>query len=671
VFNALNQLSQEIGAAGGASVTTTYGYDNNGNQTSIAAPLGRNTGETYDELNRLTQITDPASGLTTYGYNALDQLISVTDPRNLTTTYTYNGLGDLKQQVSPDTGTTTNTYDSAGNLKTSTDARGAVTTYNYDALNRVTSADFKVGSTSDQTITYGYDAGSNGIGHLTSASDADHSMSWTYDGQGRVLSKTQTVGAITKTISYGYTDGLLTSITTPSNQSASYGYTNGLITSVSVNGTTILSNAIYSPFGPISQWTWGNGSLSVRTYDQDGKITQLDSAGLNTYSYDDAFRITGITDTTDAANSWTYGYDLLDRLTNANKTGTTIGFTYDANGNRLTETGTNASTYSVSSTSNRLNSVSGSLAKSYSFDAVGNITSDGTHAFAYNNRGRMKSSTTGGTTTNYTYNALGQRIKKSGTTRLFYYDEAGHLIGEYDASGALVQETIWLGDTPIATVRPNGSGVDVYYIHTDHLNTPRRISRPSDNAVVWRWDSDPFGTASANEDPDGDSSAFSYNLRFPGQYYDAESGLNYNYFRDYDSATGRYVESDPIGLAGGINTYAYAKGNSLRWIDLDGLMWIPPSVFFGKKDLPKTDDCKTSEWQICYQRCGGRCRTNGCYVTLKWRLIGVRDKGPLYSEERRVECNCSDTEERRIEQGPPLWMLLLLPFPGNPLYAGF
>lgn len=135
---------------------------------------------------------------------------------------------------------------------------------------------------------------------------------------------------------------------------------------------------------------------------QDGKITQLDSAGLDTYSYDDAFRITGITDTTNAANSWTYGYDLLDRLTTANKAGTTIGFTYDANGNRLTESGTNASTYSVSSTSNRLNSVSGSLAKSYTFDAAGNITSDGTHTFAYNNRGRMKSSTTGGAATHYT-----------------------------------------------------------------------------------------------------------------------------------------------------------------------------------------------------------------------------------------------------------------------------
>lgn len=150
IFNTLNQLWRQIGAAGGASVTTIFGYDNNGNQTSIAAPLSRTTGQTYDELNRLKTVTDPATGLTTYGYNALDQLISVTDPKSLTTSYTYNALGDLKTQVSPDTGTTTNTYDSGGNLATSTDARSATATYAYDSLNRVTSVAY-----GDQTIAYG------------------------------------------------------------------------------------------------------------------------------------------------------------------------------------------------------------------------------------------------------------------------------------------------------------------------------------------------------------------------------------------------------------------------------------------------------------------------------------------------------------------------------------
>lgn len=142
-------------------------------------------------------------------------------------------------------------------------------------------------------------------------------------------------------------------------------------------------------------------------------------------------------------------------------------------------------------------------------------------------------------------------------SRYFVYDEAGHLLGEYDDSGASIQDTIWLGDTLVATIQPNGAIVAVFYIHSDHLNTPRSISRPVDNVVVWRWDGDPFGTTTADQNPDGDAAAFVFSLRFSGQYFDAETGLNYNYYRDYYQATGRYQQSDPAGLLGGTNTYAY------------------------------------------------------------------------------------------------------------------
>jgi YD repeat-containing protein len=129
IFNALNQLYQDVNAAGTAAVTTTFGYDPQGNQSTVAAPLTRNTINAYDELNRLKQITDPGNGITKFGYDANDNLTSVIDPRNLTTTYGYSGFGDLTTQASPDTGATTNTHDSAGNLATSTDARGALATY--------------------------------------------------------------------------------------------------------------------------------------------------------------------------------------------------------------------------------------------------------------------------------------------------------------------------------------------------------------------------------------------------------------------------------------------------------------------------------------------------------------------------------------------------------------
>jgi RHS repeat-associated protein len=116
----------------------------------------------------------------------------------------------------------------------------------------------------------------------------------------------------------------------------------------------------------------------------------------------------------------------------------------------------------------------------------------------------------------------------------------------------------------------------LYYIHADHLGTPRAITRPSDNAKVWEWsNSEPFGNNAPNEDPANTGTAFKFNLRFSGQYYDAETGTHYNYFRDYDPSTGRYIESDPSGLRGGINTYAYVLGNPLTLIDPFGLQSCP------------------------------------------------------------------------------------------------
>ncbi|HEY7642943.1 MAG TPA: RHS repeat-associated core domain-containing protein [Steroidobacteraceae bacterium] len=569
VFNTLNQLWKEIGAAGTSAVTTTFSYDDNGNQTGIAAPLSRNTSQDCDELNRLTQVTDPLSGVTQYGYNALDQLISVTDPRSKVTSNSYNALGDLTQHVSPDTGTTTNTYDSGGNVATSTDARSKTGTYAYDALNRVTSLTY-----SDQTISYTYDGGTNQKGRLTQVSDASGSTSWTYDTHGRVLSRQQSMG-VTKTVSYAYdSDGRPQTLTLPSGNTITYGYTDGKITSLILNGTTtILSNVLYQPFGPTRGWTWGNSTLAIREYDTDGKITDIDSAGLKTYSYDDAFRITGITDAANSSLSQSYGYDLQDRLTSATGTSLNQAWTYDANGNRLTQTGSAASTFTVSATSNRLSSVSGALTRTYGYDNAGNTTSDGTTTFTYNDAGRMVSATKAGVTTSYALNALGERIKKttSSSSTYFVYDESGQVIGEYDNSGNLVQETVWLDDIPVATLRPNGAGVNLFYVHTDHLNTPRRISRPSDNVVVWRWDSDPFGTTAANQDPDVDSTLFAYNLRFAGQYFDPETGLDYNIMRDYDAVVGRYVEADPMGLTGGPNLYGYVSGNPVVAIDQLGL----------------------------------------------------------------------------------------------------
>ena len=267
-----------------------------------------------------------------------------------------------------------------------------------------------------------------------------------------------------------------------------------------------------------------------------------------------------------------YGYDLLDRLNSSTNGTVTRGWTYDSNGNRLTETGSAPSTYAISATSNHISGITGAMARTYGYDDAGNTASYSTVSATYNDAGRLSTLTQSGSTEFLLYNALGQRMRSSSTagTVLYEYDEAGHLLGEYDGSGNLIQETVWLGDIPVATLRLNGGSVTVYYVHTDQLNTPRQVTRPSDNAQMWTWFSDPFGTDAANPNPAG-AGTFAYNLRLPGQVFDGQAGLHQNMARDYDPAVGRYVESDPIGLRGGINTFAYVASNPISRDDPTGL----------------------------------------------------------------------------------------------------
>ena len=580
VIDTLNEVYQEVNAAGTSAVTTTFGYDNDGNPTSIRAPLSRTTSESYDALNRVSSISDPANGITAFSYDAEDDLTSVKDPRNLTTYYGYNGFGDLVSQVSPDTGTTTHSYDSAGNLATSTDARGALATYGYDALNRVTSIAYSVSGTTDQTLSFTYDQGTDGIGHLTGASDANHSMSFGYDALGEMTGMSQTAAGINRSIAYGYTKGDLTSVTTPSGQAVTYSYNAAhQITSIAVNGTTVLSNVSYEPFGPVDGWRWGNGNAFNRTFDGDGDITGIRSPGSQeSLSYDDASRISGITNTASGSSSWTYGHDQLDHLTSAASSSVSHGWTYDGDGNRLSETGTSPSAYSILSSSNEIAGITGTLTRTYAYDAAGNTLGNSTDTDTYNDAGRLKTiANTSGTTT-FIYNALGQMIEasngSSGTT-LYVYDQAGHLLGEYDGSGNLIQETVWLGDIPVATIRRNGASVAIYYVESDQLDIPRAVIRPSDNAQLWTWFSGPFGSEAPNTNPQG-IGTFTYDLRFPGQIAGGWGGTFQNDNRDYDPQVGRYVESDPIGLGGAsYSTYAYAHADPANQTDPLGLVPNP------------------------------------------------------------------------------------------------
>jgi len=548
--------------------TTDLVFDVLGNLTDEQDPKLATTRHSYDALGRLEQTIDALTGVTDYDYDVNDNLVSVSAPNAATTTYEYDDLGNLLEEVSPDRGTLTYSYDEAGNRKSVTDARGRLTTYSYDALDRLTLIALDGGG----SIAYEYDVGSNALGRLNKITDGSGYTTWSYDGFGAVTGKTQTIGAVALTIGYSYdASGRLSATTLPSGRVVSYGYDAYLASSVAVDGTTILSGATYDPFGPVNAWTWGNGATSSRSYDLRGLISSHSIAGdVRALGYDAAGQLSSLDD---ARHTDSFDYDLLGRLDDFVHAGVSPlpgsqAFTFDGNGNRtsITESGT-AYSYVSQANSNRLLSTAGPTARTYTYDASGNITADGIHTYAYDDRGRLVGLDSGAAT--YQHNGQGQRVTKdNGAVTLYAYDEAGQLIGEYDSLGNAMQEHVWFNSAPVAVL----SGANAYYVHTDHLGTPRAVT--DGNTTIWRWESDAFGSTAAQEDPDGDLTPFTYNLRFPGQYFDVESGLHYNYYRTYDPGTGRYLESDPIGLTGGLNTYGYVGSNPLSYADAYGLYEI-------------------------------------------------------------------------------------------------
>ena len=245
----------------------------------------------------------------------------------------------------------------------------------------------------------------------------------------------------------------------------------------------------------------------------------------------------------------------------------------------------------------------GSTARSY--DPAGNTLQIGgvAKSFVYDDRNRMRQYLESGIVKrNYDYNGRGEQVRRwlaANDDRYSVYGEGGQWLGEYDATGAPLQQIVWLGNLPVGMFAGSGANQKLHYIEADALGTPRVVVDPTRGTLgtaVWRWEltGEAFGNTAPNQDPDGDGTAFVFDMRFPGQRYDSVSGLNYNYFRDYESATGRYVESDPIGVLsklmanyspsdvdgveaafpmyfGSSNTYAYAAANPVVVIDPLGL----------------------------------------------------------------------------------------------------
>jgi RHS repeat-associated protein len=581
-FDSLGRLLTSVGAV---NQTTRFEYDPNGNLTKAIDPRNAATVNAYDALNRVKQVTDALNGVTKTAYDLRDNVTSVTDPRLHATTYAVNGFGFVTSTTSPDSGTTTYTYDLAGNVKSRTDARKIVTNYTYDALDRPLTRTF---AATAENVTYGYDSiagGNYGVGRLTSITDAAGTASFVYDAYGNRISEKRTIGGIVYTTGYGYDlAGNLARIAYPSGLIVNYQRDSlGQVANVTLQAsagappTPLASNIAYMPFGAAQSLTLGNGVQVANSFDFDYRLSgiqaSLGATPLQSLSltYDPASNVDSIADAVSPSLSQSFQYNLGGHVTRGTGVYGTDNYTYDAMGNRLTRSlvkGTTASTtYTYTSTGTRLASAAtGSSTLSYTYDAMGSITArklgNTTQvAYTYNGDGRL--ATAAGAT--YKYNAFGQRSVQTvtGGGNHFLFGPGGLLLAEHGVAGGVQRNYIYLNGRPLAVVDAAGA---VSYVLNDHLGQPQKMLNAA-GAVTWHRVAGVYGDTASQ--PVGTTAA--HPLRFPGQQQDAVSGLYYNYFRDYDPATGRYLEADPIGLAAGTNLYAYVGGNPVNRVDPLGL----------------------------------------------------------------------------------------------------
>ncbi|EKZ5698102.1 RHS domain-containing protein [Klebsiella pneumoniae] len=536
-YDARGRLVSSTGPEG----TTAYNYDAVGLLSSLTKPNGATVSYEYDAAHRLVAETDAqgnrrelelndlgnpveerlldALGQTRWIerriFNEIGWLSSVSDAYSNQSSFSYDVVANLIQETSPSGNTHSYKYDGFHHRTQTTDPLGKVTQVLYKDTGDV----YRVSDPRSRLTYYSY----NGFGEVTQVRSPDTGTTdITYDEAGNVATRKTAKG---QTTSYSY-DALNRIIEASSGVAGEspilYGYDEatspyGMGRLTSVDDGNGVRRYGYTPEGWLAYETWETHGQSLTTqyqYDGAGLITKITYPSGREVSY-----------TRDLAG------DVIEVATTQAGTTTSLASQIER------------APFGPVTSMVRWNGISESRSLDLNYRVTG-IDATRVHSLVYR------------------YNHLDQRVTKTlnGQTRLLIYGLAGNLIEELDAAtGDVLAEYIWLDGTPLSFAQ---SG-QTYQVHVDHLGTPKALTDAS-GQVVWKASYSPFGKASIT------TQGPTFNLRFPGQYYDAETGLHYNWRRYYDPNTGRYITSDPIGLAGGINTYAYALSNPIGNADPTG-----------------------------------------------------------------------------------------------------
>ncbi len=524
-----------------ASRTTRWQYDVADQLLQVIAPSGRTMRYAYDARGQQQTITDGLGNSVAFGYDNRGNLTTLKDQRNNTTAFSYDELFRLTGRRDPLGRQVTVEYDPVGNVTAQTDRMGRQTTIVYDNINRPTTVSYV-----DATVTYQYDA----AGRWTSVSDASGTITWQYDNANRVTAEITNLG----TVSYGYNNAnQRNSMTAADRPPVNYGYdTAGRLQTISqtTGGVTEL-------------FTYGYDTLSRRTQLQ----RQNNGAGIVTtdYEYDEISRLKRLKHTRVSNGTlhedFQYEYNLDDEITKItslasapltpqSKTATAA----DA-ANRIPQFGT----------------------ASYSFNQEGQATAktdvSGTTNYQWDARGRLTRATLpSGQIVDYGYDVLGRRTNRAanGLTTTFQHDGANVAIDRVSDGSSYDYLS---GNGVDDKLRQSGGAWGTMYFLTDHLGSTAGLAGTSGGLVETQQQYETFGAGAGS---------VRTRYGYTGRERDDLAGLMYYRARWYDSQQGRFISEDPAGTSDGLNLYAYVGNNPLMYRDPSGNQREYDSQRFGE-----------------------------------------------------------------------------------------
>lgn len=568
------------------SHTLGYQYDLNNNQTVLTNNVGNQTVTSYDELNRVTQVTDAngrtvqkvydlrglmiksidgAGKETNYEYDSLGNLTKLTDANGHITTFTYDLLGRKISEKDPTGHLTQYEYNAAGQLIKEFDPKGQTILYTYDANGRVTNINYP----GSNDISYAYD----NVGNLISESNADATITRTYDNLNRVGSVTTNIGTISKTISYEYDAvGNRTKLIDQDNGETLYTYDDANRLTAITNALGETTSYIYDGAGRLLEKQLANGTKTLYSYNNADQLVTLTNARSDEsiisqyqYTYDSVGnKATAVIN----GDTFTYTYDNKNQLlTVSNSTGVIESYTYDNVGNRtkLIE-GTQTTNYTYSADDSMLTAGS----NSYTYDANGNLLTrtGAAQSYEYNPADQLiKVNLPGNKNNSFKYYSDGSRLSmtdQNGSLTYFLYD-GDNILAELNADGTT--RNTYTSNGVNGWISKN-SPTESYFYYTDGIGSISNLT-DGDEATVKSYSYNSYGKVIDH------TGTLNNRFAYTGQVRDSDTGLFYYRARYYDPEVGRFTQKDPSGMVDGTNLYVYVQNNPLTYKDETGEFMLP------------------------------------------------------------------------------------------------